>query len=321
MFDPLQAFSDSAGRRVNLHLTTVNSPDQLTSFGGLPVPFPSSPDEFDGTVIRCPLRTKASSISSKVVHPVDITHLFQEFISEEIGICLLFLRHIQHIEIHDINEQGETTVVADLTISRSLPVLFEDDDAETYTAVVKMQARDQETEKSWRILHSRSDQQEIIQLLGKDGISETLKKHKLLPDIGIAVPSSITTKKETSGRLFTFLPLPVPTHFPAHIHAYFALSQSRQNLRNSSEIGLVPGTDDQYVWTLLCRSRHRLICLLVLLSDGMNICLPVISLELGVSSWKILLTNMAISKTSSMHGHPSNHLLQVEKASTGNCYQ
>ncbi len=229
----------------------VNSPDQLTSFRGLPVPFPSSRDEFNGTVIRCPLRSKSSGISSKLVHPADIARLFDEFVSKEIGICLLFLRHIEHIEIHDINELGEITIVADLTIFRSLPVLFEDDNAETYTTTVKLRAKDQETETSWRILHSRSGTQGIDQFLGKNGISETLKIHKLLPDIGIAIPFSITTEKIASGRLFTFLPLPLPTKFPVHIHAYFALSQSRQNLRNSREIGLIPGSDDQYVRTFL----------------------------------------------------------------------
>ncbi|KJA15458.1 hypothetical protein HYPSUDRAFT_172585 [Hypholoma sublateritium FD-334 SS-4] len=260
MFDPLKAFTDSAGRRDDLRHTMANSPDHLTSFSGLPVPIPSlsNPNEFDGTVIRCPLRSKASDISSKLVRPADIAHLFHEFVSEEIGICLLFLRHIRHIEIYDVNERGETTVVADLTISRSLPILFEDDKVETYTAIVKMRTRDQAKEKSWRILHSRSDQQEIIQLLGKDDIRETLKKHKLLPDIGIAIPTSITTEREIFGRLFTFLPLPLPTNFPAHIHAYFALSQSRQNLRNSSEIGLVPGSDDHTLvrWNEHLFTRH-----------------------------------------------------------------
>ena len=259
MFDPLQAFTDSTGSRVDLHHTITNSPDQLTSFRGLPVPFPSNPNEFNGTVIRCPLRSKSSGISSKLVHPVDIAHLFDEFVSKEIGICLLFLRHIEHIEIHDINEQGEITINANLTISRSLPILFEDDNAETYTATVKLRAKDQEKGTSWRVLHSRADQQGIIQFLGKNGISETLKIHKLLPDIGIAIPSSITTEQITSGRLFTFLPLPLPTKFPVHIHAYFALSQSRQNLRNSREIGLVPGSDDQYVWIFLCVLCYRLL--------------------------------------------------------------
>ena len=49
--------------------------------------------------------------------------------------------------------------------------------------------------------------------------------------------SLVTTQAVTGGRLFTFLPLPLKTGFPAHVHALFALTQSRQNLHNSGETG------------------------------------------------------------------------------------
>ena len=69
----------------------------------------------------------------------------------------------------------------------------------------------------------------------------------MIPDVSLAIPLSIATQAETGGRLFTFLPLPLKTGFPTHIHAPFALTQSRQYLRNSGEAGIVSQADDQYV--------------------------------------------------------------------------
>ncbi|KAA1478276.1 hypothetical protein DENSPDRAFT_741097, partial [Dentipellis sp. KUC8613] len=45
------------------------------------------------------------------------------------------------------------------------------------------------------------------------------------------------------GLLFTYLPLPLKTGLPAHIHALFALTPDRQHLRNAEEIGLAEGFD------------------------------------------------------------------------------
>ncbi|KAF8970966.1 hypothetical protein BDZ97DRAFT_1914417 [Flammula alnicola] len=199
MFDPLQAFTDSAGKRLNLS-HRYHHP--------------------------LPLRHTASKISSKVVGPHDIDHLFHEFIYEEIEISLLFLQNIQHIEIHDINERG---------VSKCMPSFPSPDlhrSGVEITTQLTPQLSPSTTSTRLKIKRSSGD------------ITRILKEHKLLPNIGIATPLDPTSEELTSGRLFTFLPLPLPTGFPVHLHAYFALTQSRQNLRNSREIGLVPGTDD-----------------------------------------------------------------------------
>jgi sacsin len=103
-------------------------------------------------------------------------------------------------------------------------------------------------EKMWRITHSyfpQADSTSLLSLrLGEDP-RPILSKHKLLSEMAIAIPLSILHKEENAGRLFTYLPLPLKTGFPGHVHGLFALTQSRQNLNNGGEIGIVRGSEDR----------------------------------------------------------------------------
>ncbi|KDR71813.1 hypothetical protein GALMADRAFT_253570 [Galerina marginata CBS 339.88] len=246
MFDPLRAFTDSTGIKKDLSLISSQYPDQLTPFQWFSDNIRTS---FEGTVVRCPLRTAGSRISSKVVAADDISHLFREFINEELGISLLFLHNIQKLEIYDINEEGRSTCLATLFISRSNPISCGQGN-ETFIATVTTTINGVVQEKTWRVLHCPFHKDSTVELLSNmfpNSLNPTaiLKEHKLLANIGIATALNPTFADRTSGRLFTYLPLPLPTGFCAHIHALFALTQSRQHLRNPREIGIVPGSSDQ----------------------------------------------------------------------------
>ncbi|KAF9476299.1 hypothetical protein BDN70DRAFT_863489 [Pholiota conissans] len=256
MFDPLQEFTGSAGKRLDLTHVTTNHPDQLASFSHFvdPVVYES---EFPGTVIRCPLRRIPSRIDAKVVSPDEIARLFREFIFREMDISLLFLQHVQQIQVYGIDEQGAVKCLAQLSISRS-PRISLNSVAEAYTATVSITIDGKTEDRRWRIIQCAFEQEDAIKILcqgSSDLTSRILKEHKLLPTVGIAMPLSSPTDGK-SGRLFTFLPLPLPTGFPVHVHAYFALTQSRQNLRNSRETGL--GSSDLILvqWNKLLFDRY-----------------------------------------------------------------
>jgi hypothetical protein len=84
--------------------------------------------------------------------------------------------------------------------------------------------------------------------IGRDARS-VLEKHKLEPRIGLALPIGGSSPVDVRlGRLFTFLPLPISTLLPVHVNALFALTQSRQNLVNRGEIGVVKGSEDRFVF-------------------------------------------------------------------------
>jgi len=235
MFDPLSAFIGSSGIRTELETLSSRCPNQL-----VPFKFFSQViyDQFDGTIIRCPLRTTSSTINSRVIAPDDIAYLFRQFISEELGVTFLFLQSLQHLEIHDVSEEGVSRCLATLSIDRS----------HNNSAIVNTFVHSMREQRNWRVMLCPFEKEEAIALLSqKFTVDPTtiLKEHKLLPSIGIATVMDRTTQEKASGRLFTYLPLPISTGFPVHLHALFALTQSRQNLRNAKEIGVVPGSADR----------------------------------------------------------------------------
>jgi hypothetical protein len=248
----LKSFTDTYGKRIHLPQSFSTHTDQLSSFDWF-LNHGWKDATFEGTVIRCPLRNIASKISAKIVHADEISKLFHDFITEEMDISLLFLQNITSLEVYEVDEQGKSTCLATSVISRSASSACGDGN-KTYKSFVTRNSQGKETEKVWRLLHCPFSQEEAVAHLKKrriDNPSSTLKEHKLIPNVSLAVPLSITTLPETGGRLFTFLPLPLKTGFPAHVHALFALTQSRQHLRNSGETGIVLQADDQYVFSHL----------------------------------------------------------------------
>jgi hypothetical protein len=242
----LKSFTDTSGKRINLSQSISTHTDQLSSFDWF-LNRGWKDTAFEGTIIRCPLRNIMSKISAKIVSADEISRLFHDFVTEEIDISLLFLQNITSIEVCEVNEQGKSTCVATSVISRSASTARGDRDI-TYKSFITKSSQGKEQEKVWRILHCPFPQEDAVAHLARRQInnpSSTLKEHKLVPKVSLAVPLSIATQAETGGRLFTFLPLPLKTGFPAHVHALFALTQSRQNLRNSGETGIVSQAADQ----------------------------------------------------------------------------
>jgi sacsin len=108
------------------------------------------------------------------------------------------------------------------------------------------------TSQSWRVLHKSYPDSAATTSLSKQlgyDVGKKLQKHKLVPDIAIAMPIvPLTSSTAHFGRLYTFLPLPLSTGFPCHIHGLFALTKDRQHLRNGEEKGIVEGSDDRSVF-------------------------------------------------------------------------
>ncbi|KAF5313831.1 hypothetical protein D9619_013016 [Psilocybe cf. subviscida] len=245
MFDPLKTFTGSVGMKTAL---SAVSSAQLSPFGWF---MDEQAKTFDGTIIRCPLRRVQSQISKNVVTPDTLAQLFKEFIANEAKIALLFLQNVESIVMYDISPEGVSTCMLQLSISRSVPTSLGENSI-TSTATVTVEEGEANT---WRVLLVKHSQDDAAKALSSKDSEDFLKENKLLPHVGIAAPMD---GKKCTGRLFTFLPLPLPTGFPVHIHAYFALTQSRQNLRNSQETGLIEGTDDHLLiaWNKLLFERY-----------------------------------------------------------------
>jgi hypothetical protein len=245
IFDPQNHFAEEGGVKMNLSAVPQDHQRSLNMewFRS------SSPDygeAFVGTVIRLPLRASTSEISGKIVRPVEVLKLLEEFISGELDIALLFLNHLQSIEIYTITEGDQTPqLVASTIVSQNVEIASY---PKTWIRNIKTTMRDSATQfQEWRLLHSTFDRSECASLISVPLESDAqphMDKEKLTPEVALAIPLPISDS--ANGRLFTYLPLPLPTGYPCHIHGLFALDQSRQNLRNSHETGLVPGSSDRY---------------------------------------------------------------------------
>ncbi|KAK0187120.1 hypothetical protein F5146DRAFT_1063566 [Armillaria mellea] len=263
ILDPHHHFSDSGGTKINFVELGDSCADHLSCFDFF-LPSSTPPTPFSGSVIRLPLRTpqSQSSISNKVVTSEEIRTLFRDFIEEELDVSLLFLKHVSRIEIHEIDEQGTRTFLAGVSISKgSFSQWAEDGSHITFIETINITSPSRNDAITWRILQSSFDETTSASLisyrLGRD-VRPLLSKHKLVPSISLAVPMSIVTAEQTSGRLFTYLPLPIRTGFPCHVHGLFALTQSRQNLTNKTEIGIVRGSDDSVLieWNQLLFEKY-----------------------------------------------------------------
>lgn len=215
-------------------------------------------------MIRLPLRSsKTASISSlndKAIEPSDIRQLLDQFISGEINQTLLFLSYITSIKIFEIDDYGSrqlagVEIVRDVQDCSGFP--SQDANVDTYRAVIKLSVAGTEPQtQSWRILRASFPEELSNKLLRgqfEADILPVLEKHKLLPNVGLAYPLSSSRSPGTTidGRLFTFLPLPMRTEFPCHVHALFALNQDRQGLKHGDDEGLSEKSDDRFVHLIL----------------------------------------------------------------------
>lgn len=223
----------------NDHLASFSSVFSQTQWG----------KPFAGTAFRLPLRIASSDLSNKVIEPDEISGLLRDFAKEELMISLLFLRNISSVEIIEIRGDNEIEVAKASIVRSELDRhgRYEIRQADVFTS--RYETGESE-KREWYILHSPSSEDEAERALAKRlgwDPSRTLSQHKLSTGVDLAIPCDLVTSPNT-GRLFTFLPLPLRTEFPIHINALFSLTQSRQNLRNAGEVGIVAGSDDEYAF-------------------------------------------------------------------------
>jgi hypothetical protein len=223
--------------------------DQLSGFDFF-IPTATPIGSFQNTVIRLPLRTDAGAAKSRIkkdpVEPSKIRQLFDDFVGEEIDIVLLFLMHISSIEIHEVHDQKVPVCLAKAELVKSAPDPIDMSNAKASTNQCSVNVTIETsgcTSQSWRVFHASYSHSEAAKLISdRPGYDASLKlqEQKLLPNVGIAMPLS---SPAICGRLYTYLPLPLSTGFPCHIHGLFALTKDRQHLRNCEETGVVEGVD------------------------------------------------------------------------------
>ncbi|EFA85625.1 hypothetical protein PPL_00854 [Heterostelium album PN500] len=213
-------------------------------------------NQFNGTIIRLPIRRVGSKIKLYPITDADFQLIFNEFI-QQLHELLLFLKNILDVEVYDDNKllfrvsisnassiEGERTLVHDY-ISRIADTM-EEYNIHNFIDIIKRRTdlpvgtftMDLKYESA--VYGTSSMSYCITQGLVKKGL-QTLRMNnittKLIPWGGVAVPLGLTPQQTKSfqGIPFTFLPIGSQRfNIPFHFNGFFVLSDARTDIHFST---------------------------------------------------------------------------------------
>eukprot|EP01119_Soliformovum_irregulare_P010357 TRINITY_DN2544_c0_g1_i1.p1 TRINITY_DN2544_c0_g1~~TRINITY_DN2544_c0_g1_i1.p1 ORF type:complete len:1754 (-),score=290.76 TRINITY_DN2544_c0_g1_i1:836-6097(-) len=186
----------------------------------------------DGALFRFPIRLESSNISQNVIALQDIRRLVNTF-SDQAGKMLLFLKHVQEIEV-SIWERGShqprvlSRVTADcepLDINAGLSlvkkVIAESDNACKTWLIATREVNEQRNLDSdaLRLLRGRGER---TVARGEVAIPVTIEGDQI-----VALPA-------LQGSIYCFLPLAIHSGVNAHINGYFAVQSNRRDMWSSA---------------------------------------------------------------------------------------
>ncbi|PVF98749.1 hypothetical protein CPB86DRAFT_784385 [Serendipita vermifera] len=264
IFDPHQKFIGGDIGLKKDFTTNDTMDDHLAAFGHF-LPGEERKAPLDGTIIRLPLRTETGAQVSELVQQAftinDIEAIFSEFIAKELSIVLLFLSNLTSIELLFRDDKG-LKKLASVDVDRKFGAQV--DHTIVYSKVKMTVMRVEGTRLTqdiytWDMFHGSVQEDDAAnmlgQRLGRTVKTSSLSEEKMIPKIALAFPTGSSSDKNAGiyrMGLFTFLPLPIPTDLPCHIHALFALTPDRQKLLNPHEARLKGSRDELLIeWNKL----------------------------------------------------------------------
>ena len=222
---------------------------------------------FEGTIFRLPLRNEITSKESQISNEIFVFSDFLKWVDEWKNNVdnLLFLRHVHRLILQEINEDGKKIIHLDIKTENK-------DELENYNNIIQKEFQGSPIEicEKWELhvdklplftykhnfeinyfdrnetqyLHERKIFAVINGLLrgntnslikqAKNVLKITPNPRKVLPWIGVAVEIDdryLPIKNES--KFFTFLPLPIKSNYPVHIHGWFDLNPKRTEITSS----------------------------------------------------------------------------------------
>lgn len=222
---------------------------------------------FKGTIFRLPLRNETTSTESQISNEIFTFEDFLKWIDvwKNNVDNLLFLRHVHRLILQEINENGEQIVHLDIQTKNK-------DEIEKYNNIIQKEFNGDPTEicerwesnddklplftykhnfeikyldrektqyvsekKNFAVINGllRGNNNSLIKQ-AKKVLKITPNPRKVLPWAGVAV--EIDDKNQpikNESKFFTFLPLPIKSNYPVHIHGWFDLNPIRTEITNS----------------------------------------------------------------------------------------
>ncbi|KAF9557584.1 hypothetical protein CPC08DRAFT_751892 [Agrocybe pediades] len=238
ILDPHRRFEEHpGGAAIDIVNEGTQFPDQLSPF----THFVSDVNaHYSGTIFRLPLRTENQASITEIIKEkkattsFEILDLFNSFCANELEKVILFLKSIQKIEFRHIKADGTETVIA----MASIEAMDGRPQEGTLRRRVTLKSPGSDTtSREWCFHYFSPAQAQIIEYLSSrlgENVSSRLVGEKLAPAISLAYPIE---GPAASGRLFTLLPLPIPSGLPVHLDALFAIEPHRQSLQNAVDVG------------------------------------------------------------------------------------
>jgi hypothetical protein len=219
----------------------------------------------DGTTFRLPLRNDATANKSKISHEIfkyeDFLNWCDEWKDNTSG--LLFLRHIQKLVLQEINEDGNKIIHLKINTKNSkeiheynnkIQVEFSPSLLNTckewkskdktlplfsykHHFSIRYFDRNKNTynssEESWAVVNGlfRGENDNLIDQAIKV-LNISPNPRKVLPWAGVAISldEKGNVKKHDKSNYHTFLPLPIKSKHPVHIHGWFDLNPKRTEI-------------------------------------------------------------------------------------------
>ena len=254
-FDPhgktvLDAAPHDPGRSWALKALWGEAPDLLSPYKTLGLT--SGQTYFPHTIFRLPFRTAAQSaksqLSSEPFSREDVEGIL-ETLERSGSELLLFLRHLKSIEVYEVGEnatgvrricsfktlngeevqqrrdqlearQTQSGILNLLKASGSITV--------TYKHEIEVATPSSAVTEVWRVvngLYAGANGQLVDEVRTLDQMGEVVS-----PRAGAAALVSGRKTPLVQGVCYCFLPLPISTNLPVHLHGYFDLDRSRQKL-------------------------------------------------------------------------------------------
>ncbi len=219
-------------------------------------------NDFNGTIFRLPLRTKDTAEDSKISHEIFSYNDFLKWCEEwkDNADNLLFLRHVHKLVLQEIDTSGNRIVHVEIKTKNSNEVeqvsnkiqkefsgelldictRWKEDTRELpifkyhHHFLVKFleNGKEKKKEESWAVVNGvfKGEGDSLLEQASK--VLKISPNHrKVLPWAGVAIKlDNNKPLKLDNSKLYTFLPLPIKSSYPVHIHGWFDLNPKRTEI-------------------------------------------------------------------------------------------
>ncbi len=214
---------------------------------------------FNVTIFRLPLRDKISSENSKISNEIFTYEDFLKWVDEwkKGSKNLLFLRHIHRLVLQEADETGNIKILLEIKTENKEEIeninnqIQNEFNGKTLLEICKnweihdknlpifqykhnfqIRYANQVEYKTYAVVNGlfRGTDNNLIEK-AKRVLDITQNPRKVLSWAGVAVELNSNNEPiKTESKLFTFLPLPIKSNYPVHIHGWFDLNSYRTQI-------------------------------------------------------------------------------------------